>query len=426
MHGAAPGLTRTLGSLGQRDKIASGINNAFFVSRLNAVAMGGHDMSTIDTDDAVAILHYFKDLEDPRSHVNRLHRLGDLIVICIMGVVAGCDGPKAISVWAEARADWLKQHLALPEGLPSHDTIGRLLALLKPAAFQECFQLWIESLRADRDLTQQEIIAIDGKALRRSHDKRRGLGPMFLVSAWAVRGGMSLGQLATAEKSNEITAIPELLDQLDVSGSIVTIDAAGCQREIAAKIVDAEADYVLALKGNQKTLHRAVTAYFNEHMMNDFSNIVVRQYEEIVKGHGRVDTLTYYQFTAPESLPGKSRWKKLRSLGVAIRLSEKEGKETSDIRYYISSMRPSVKRFAEAVRGHWAIENTLHWCLDVTFREDENRTRDRHGADNLGWLKRFALSLLKRQPDKESIAMRRRLAGWNPDYLAQVLGLTGS
>lgn len=160
--------------------------------------------------------------------------------------------------------------------------------------------------------------------------------------------------------------------------------------------------------------------------MNDFADIVVRQYEEVVKGHGRIDTLVYYQFAAPESLPGKSRWKKLRSLGVAIRHSEKDEKETFDVRYYISSMRPSVKRFAEAVRGHWAIENTLHWCLDVTFREDENRTRDRHAADNLAWLKRFALSLLKRQTDKESIAMRRRMAGWNTEYLAQVLGIKGS
>lgn len=390
----------------------------------SAVSKEEKAVSTIDTDDVVSILHYFKDLEDPRSHVNRKHLLGDLIVICIMAVVAGCEGPKAMGLWAEANADWLKQYLTLPAGVPSHDTIGRLLVLLKPAAFQECFQPWIESLRADSDLEQQEIIAIDGKALRRSHDKRRGLRALFLVSAWAVRSGVSLGQLATAEKSNEITAIPELLDQIDVQGAIVTIDAAGCQKEIAAKIVDADADYILALKGNQPSLHRAVTDYFTNHMMSDFADIVARQFQEVVKGHGRVDTLTYYHFTAPDTLPGKSLWKNLRSLGVAIRLSVKDGKETSEVRYYISSMRPSVKRFAAAVRGHWAIENTLHWCLDVTFREDENRTRERHAANNLAWLKRFALSLLKRKADKESIAMRRRMAGWKVEYLAQVLGLT--
>lgn len=380
-------------------------------------------MSMIESDDVVSILHYFRDLEDPRCHVNRLHPLGDVVVICILAVIAGANGPKAIGVWAESNAEWLKRRLTLPNGIPSHDTIGRLLAALNPEAFQDCFEQWIDSLQQPGEPAMQEIIAIDGKALRRSHDRRRGLGPLFLISAWAVRGGISLGQLATAEKSNEITAIPELLGRIDVSKAIVTIDAAGCQHKIAAKIVDGGGDYLLALKGNQKLLYRAVVDYFAEHMENDFADIEVRTHEEVAKGHGRLDTLTYYQFAAPDSLPGKSRWKKMRTLGVAIRNSQQNGKETNEVRYYVSSLRPGVKRFAEAVRGHWAIENTLHWCLDVTFREDESRLRDRHAADNVAWLKRFALSLLKQQNDKESIAMRRRMAGWNIAYLAQVLGI---
>lgn len=383
-------------------------------------------MPKIHTDDAVSILDFFTDLPDPRSHINRKHRLGDLIVISVLAVIAGADGPKAIGIWADAHEDWLRRYLELPHGVPSHDTIGRLLATLEPDAFQRCFANWIESLRAAGGDERSEIVAIDGKALRRSHDRRHGLGPLFLVSAWAVRGGISLGQLATDEKSNEITAIPELLERIDVRKAIVTIDAAGCQREIAAKIVGARGDYVLALKGNQGSLYEAVVDYVITHLENDFADLDARKHEEVVKGHGRVDTLTYYQLPVPASLPGKSRWKGLKTLGVAIRLSEENGRETSDVRYYISSLRPGVKRFAAAVRGHWAIENTLHWCLDVTFREDDSRLRNRKAADNLAWLRRFAVGLLKRQPDKESVAMRRRLAGWNVDYLMQVVGLPTS
>lgn len=379
-------------------------------------------MYDVNSDDVVSILDYFEDLEDPRSPINRKHLLGDLIVICILAVIGGADGPKAIGVWATSHADWLRRHLALPHGIPSHDTIGRLLAALKPAAFQRCFEQWIASLRDTA--AGEEIVAIDGKALRRSHDRRRKLGPLFLVSAWSVQRGISLGQLATEEKSNEITAIPELLEQIDVTSAIVTIDAAGCQKEIAAKIIDGGGDYVLALKGNQGTLHKAVEDYLGTQMDNDFADVTVRTYEEVVKGHGRVDRLHYYQLSAPDWLPHRKSWKGLRTIGMAIRISQQNGRETSEVRYYISSLRLGVRRFAESVRGHWGIENSLHWCLDVTFREDESRLRNRHAADNIAWLKRFAITLLKQQTDKESIAMRRRMAGWNIDYLAQVLGIS--
>ncbi len=344
-------------------------------------------------------------------------------------VVAGADGPKAMGVWAAAHEEWLRRYLKLPNGIPSHDTIGRLLALLKPQAFQSCFQKWIASLGEedhDQETETKEHIAIDGKALRRSHDRRRNLGPLFLVSAWSVRRGISLGQLATAEKSNEITAIPELLDQIDVKNAVVTIDAAGCQREIAEKIIDGGGDYDLALKGNQETLHREVQDHIVKHMENDFADISARKHEEVIKAHGRVDTLTYYQMPVPETLTTATKWTGLRTIGVAIRISEQGGKQTSDVRYYISSTKMGVRSFAERIRGHWGIENTLHWCLDVTFREDDSRLRNRHAADNVAWLKRFAISLLKQQNDKESIAMRRRKAGWNTAYLAKVVGLSKS
>lgn len=383
-------------------------------------------MPKVTSNDIVSIQEYFKDLTDPRSSVNRIHLLGDLIVICVLAVIAGADGPKAIGAWALAHAEWLRNHLQLPGGIPSHDTIGRLLAVLKPQAFQSCFEKWIASLgeTSDESGDAKQHIAIDGKALRRSHDRRRGLGPLFLVSAWSVRRGISLGQLATAEKSNEITAIPELLGQIDVTHAVVTIDAAGCQRDTAEKIVDGGGDYILSLKGNQGRLHQEVQDYIVTHMEDDFAGVPARTHKEEVKGHGRVDSLTYYQMPAPDSLTTAQKWKGLKTIGVAIRISEQNGKQTSDVRYYISSTKMGVRRFAQHVRGHWGIENTLHWCLDVTFREDDSRLRNRNAADNLGWLKRFAISLLKQQTDKESIAMRRRMAGWNPAYLAKVVGLS--
>ena len=384
-------------------------------------------MRKVNSDDVVSIVEFFRDLEDPRSTVNRRHLLVDVVVICVLAVIAGADGPKAIGIWASSNTEWLKRYLKLPAGIPSHDTIGRLLAALKPQAFQSCFEKWIASLGGKGDsetADETEHIAIDGKALRRSHDRRRSLGPLFLVSAWSVRRGLSLGQLATAEKSNEITAIPELLDAINVNNAVVTIDAAGCQREIAKKVIDAGGDYIFALKGNQETLFQQVQDYVITHLEDEFVGARARKHQEIVNGHGRVDTLTYYQMPVPDCVTRQDQWKGLKTIGLAIRISEQGGKETSDVRYYISSTKMGVRRFAERVRGHWGIENSLHWCLDVTFREDDSRLRDRHAADNLAWLRRFAISILKQQTDKESIAMRRRMAGWNPEYLAQVIGLS--
>ena len=376
--------------------------------------------------DIVSIMEFFGDLEDPRSSINRKHLLADIVVICIAAVIAGCDGPKSIGFWAKEKAEWCKKYLVLPSGIPSHDTFGRVLALLSPIAFQACFSNWIEHTQRNAQSvgpTPQKHIAIDGKALRRSHDRRNGLGPLFLVSAWSVECGISLGQLATEAKSNEITAIPELIDNIQVQGAVVTIDAAGCQKNIAQKIVEAKGDYVLALKGNQGTMHKQSIEWIDRQFENDWRGIVRETLETNENKHGRQDLHSYFQFVVPVEFKGREKWAGLNTIGVAIRVSVANEIESVDTRYYLSSLPLNVKNFASAVRGHWAIENTLHWCLDVTFREDESRLRNHIAAENLAWIKRFAIGLIKQNPSKESIAMQRRMAGWNDNYLTQLLGL---
>jgi predicted transposase YbfD/YdcC len=379
-------------------------------------------MPRIGEAEVRGVLKHFGDLPDPRSHVNRRHLLVDVIVISVLAVIAGADGPAAIEQWAKLNRRWLRRYLKLPHGTPSHDTIGRVLEVLQPRAFQECFAGWVKSLAADKLADGEQLhIAIDGKTLRRSHDKRNGLGPLHVVSALATQHGITLGQLATAEKSNEITAIPALLDQLELKGAIVTIDAAGCQKNIAWKIVEGQADYVLALKGNQETLYHAARDYITEQMEDDFARVRVSRFEEQEKSHGREEQRVYYQLDAPVDLAGRAQWRGLKTIGVAIRNYTIQDREHFDVRHYISSLHRNAKQFARGVRGHWSVENTLHWCLDMTFREDESRTRARNLADNLAWLRRLALSLLKGHPGKQSIAMKRRMSGWSVDFLMEVL-----
>jgi predicted transposase YbfD/YdcC len=380
-------------------------------------------MLSIGGQDAVNLLRFFDDLPDPRSMVNRLHRLGDVIVIAICAVIATADGPTAIAHWAKLNAAWLRRHLALPNGIPGKDTFRRVLGLLPPAAFQQCFQQWLQTLQvpADEESENKRHIAIDGKALRRSHDRKNGLGPMHIVSAWASDVGISLGQVATEEKSNEITAIPQLLELIDVEDAIVTIDAAGCQKTIAAKIVEGKGDYVLALKGNQEKLFQDVELLLLAHMQDDFAGCPVSRHVEVEQGHGRLESRTYYQMTAPSYLHGRSEWKGLKTIGAAIRIYEENGIEKRDIRYYISSLRRNGQQFAHAVRNHWGIENSLHWSLDMIYREDESRVRNRTFANNLSWLRRLTLSLIKQHPSKHSNVMKRRMAGWSVDFLMQIL-----
>jgi predicted transposase YbfD/YdcC len=385
-------------------------------------------MATIGTAEIKGIVRHFKDLEDPRSTVNRLHLLEDVIVMAILAVVAGADGPLAIACWATAQQEWLKRHLRLPHGIPSRDTFGRVLQALKPAAFQHCFAAWLNSLQAKTDEAAETSaekpsrqIALDGKCLRRSHSRKHGLGAMYLVSAWATEQGIALGQLAAEEKSNEITAIPQLLDQLDLTDSVVTIDAAGCQRNIADEIVSGGGDYVLALKGNQEILHRDVVEYFARLLAKDFRGVAVSRHVERDTLHGRTEERCYYQINVPADFPQRDKWTGLKTFGLAVRRWSGAGQETVEHRYYLSSLSRQGRRFAGYVRNHWSIENQLHWVLDMTFREDESRVRERRLAENLGWLRRLALTLLKQHSGKESIAMKRRLAGWSTDFLLQVL-----
>jgi predicted transposase YbfD/YdcC len=370
------------------------------------------------------IVKHFDQLEDPRSHVNRRHPLVSVVVIALMAVLAGASGPTAIARWALLKQALLLKVLPLPNGLPGKDVFRRVLALLQPAAFQAGFANWLKSLRAAAAETtggDQPLFAVDGKTARRSHDRGQGLGALHAVSVWASEFGLSLGQVACAEKSNEITAIPELLRLVDIKGALITIDAMGTQKAIAQQIIDSAADYVLALKGNQETLHQAVIDYITEQCENDFANVKVRRHQTTETRHGRQETRSYFQMPAPACLPGLELWEGLKSIGMVASTCVRNGKETIEIRYYISSLKVSVKRFAHAVRSHWSIENTCHWSLDITYREDESRIRHKHLRENWAWLNRFTLSLLKQHPGQESIAMKRRSCGWSDDFLLEVL-----
>jgi len=343
----------------------------------------------------------------------------------VMAVLAGASGPTAIAEWAATKEEFLIAALNLPHGVPRKDVFRRVLMALKPAAFQACYVNWLNSLRARAAAAsgvEQPILAIDGKTARRSHDRKNGLGALHSVSVWASEFGLSLGQVACAEKSNEITAIPEVLRLVDIKGAIITIDAIGTQKAIAAEIIDGGGDFVLALKGNQESLHQAVIAHIDEQLEGELEGA-----QELVtteKGHGRVETRTYLQLPAPKELPGFTLWKGLKTIAIVTSLCIRDGKETSEVRYYISSLAMGVKQLARAVRGHWGIENSCHWILDVTYREDESRIREESLRENMAWLNRFTLSLLKQQSDRKSIAMRRRCCGWNENYLLQVLAST--
>ena len=367
---------------------------------------------------------YFDELEDPRSTINLRHPFISVVVLSIMGVMAGSSGPTAIAEWAQSKKEFLLKTLDLPHGLPGKDVFRRVLALLNPAAFQACFVEWLGSLRnaaAAAMAITQPVLGVDGKSLRRSHDRSKGLGALHSVSIWASEFGLSLGQVACAEKSNEITAIPELLKLVDIRGTIITIDAMGTQKAIAAVIIEQEADYVLALKGNQGTLHDAVIDYIDRHGENGFADIKVRSHTTMEKAHGREEVRSYFHMAVPSDLPGLEEWPGLRSMGKVISDCVRDGKETVETRYYISSLAVGVKRFAHAIRSHWGIENSCHWSLDMTFREDESRIRDKHMRENMAWLNRFTLSLLQQHKNGKSLVMNRRRCGWNDDTLLQIL-----
>jgi predicted transposase YbfD/YdcC len=369
------------------------------------------------------IVTSFSTLEDPRSHINRRHPLPSILVIAVLAVLAGAAGPTAIARWAKLKEDLLTTILDLPHGVPGKDVFRRVLMLLKPEAFEACFNAWIAHLRDEATAetgVDRPIVSLDGKTARRSHDAKEGLGPLHVVTAWAGDYGLALGQEVCAEKSNEITAIPELLRKIDVRGGIVTIDAMGTQKAIAEEIIRGGADYVLALKGNHEILHRAVIEHIDGQLEGGLKGA-----EELTtsdQGHGREEERTYLQLPAPEDLPGKSQWKDLKSVGVVTSRRVKGGQESNEVRYYLSSLSVGVNLFARAVRGHWSVENTCHWTLDVTFREDDSRIRERVLGSNITWLYRFTLSILKQHPDRRmSLIMKRRACGWSEKFLMEVI-----
>src|SRR6266404_2184809 len=373
------------------------------------------------------IVGYFDELADPRSAVNQKHPLVSVVIIAMMAVLAGAGGPTAIATWAKIKEEFLLKVLDLPNGIPRKDVFRRVLSLLKPDAFQTCFVNWLTWLRAQAAETtgvDKPVLAVDGKTLRRSHDRSKGLSALHSVSVWASEFGLSLGQVACAEKSNEITAIPELLRLVDIKGTIITIDAMGTQKAIAAQIVDSGADYVLALKGNQETLYQAVIDHVVEQCKNDFADAHARRHITKEKGHGREEIRSYIQMPVPDTLRELELWKGLKSIGMATLVCIRNGEETTDTRFYISSMAVGVKQFARAVRSHWGIENSCHWSLDMTYREDESRIREPHMRENFAWLNRFTLSLLKQHPSKNSIVGKRRGCGWSETFLLEVFAGT--
>ena len=371
--------------------------------------------------DVGSIGSYFESLDDPRHARNRKHLLVDIAVIAVCAIICGCDGPTAIHRWAKHRQSWLTLHLALPNGIPSRDCIRRLLVVLKPDAFQRCFRAWIAGAIPIDSNNAGRLVAIDGKTCRGSHDAAKGLGALHIVSAWASEEGIALGQVATEAKSNEITAIPQLLEQIDLVGTLITIDAMGCQKEIVKQVVKGGGDCVIAVKDNQPTLLAAIQKPFFDHLEGDLKGLRPRYHETHEDGHGRIDDRYYYLAEVPDDFACQVDWPWVKAIGYTVRITRHgDGSETDEVRYYLSSRDLSGQRFAGAVRGHWGIES-MHWVLDVNFREDDSRTRERTLGNNLSWLRRFAVTLLKRHPDKDSLRGKMMSCMLNTDYLTQVL-----
>jgi predicted transposase YbfD/YdcC len=370
-------------------------------------------------DPALAIQTHFADLKDPRMDRTRRHDLLDIVVIAVCAVIAGAEGWVDIANYGRAKHDWLKNFLGLPGGIPSHDTFRRVFCMLDPYAFQECFQSWIDALSASLGLKR---IAIDGKTLRRSFDRGTGKAALHLVSAWATEQHLVLGQVAVDTKSNEITAIPKLLELLDVSGAIVTIDAMGCQKDIAGKIRQGGGDYVLTVKDNQPHLLEDVQLCFEQAFESNFAGLNHSEHEEVYEGHGRVETHRVYTILHPEGIRDVALWHDLKAITLIISERQETGKEdTVELRYYIGSKAAKAKAYASYVRGHWGIENGLHWILDVSFDEDRCRMYTDHSAKNMALLRRLALSLLKQHGGKGSVRGKRKQSGWNDQILVEVL-----
>ena len=378
------------------------------------------------TNAGASIERHFGTLDDPRQAMNQDHLFLDILVIAICAIIAGADDWEAVADFGRAKAAWFKQFLTLANGIPSHDTFWRVFRQLDPAQFQACFLGWIQAVNC---VTQQEVVAIDGKKLRRSHDKGAGRNAIHMVSAWASSAGLTLGQRKVDEKSNEITAIPALLEVLDLAGCIVTIDAMAPsghpQTEIAQAIVDKEADYLLALKANQGTLHEDVALLFDDLTQSNFTAYDYDHAKTVDKDHGRIEVRQAWTISDPallRALRTTDRWPLLRTL-VKIQAERYVGEQHSlETRYFISSLSAPAAQLLAAARTHWGIENGCHWVLDIAFREDECRLRKDHGAHNFAILRHIALNCLKQERSaKVGVKNKRLRAGWDNDYLLSVL-----
>jgi len=376
-------------------------------------------MNTLFDIPTCTIIEHFDALEDPRIERTKLHPLIDIVTLTVCAIICGAEGPVDIEQYGHEKYDWLKTFLALPNGIPSHDTIGRVLARIDPQQFQACFLRWIQDIC---HLASGEVIPIDGKTLRHSYDTELGQSAIHIVSAWAASNRLVLGQVKVSEKSNEITAIPELLDVLDIADCIVTIDALGCQKEIASRIIEKDADYVLALKGNQEQLYDDVKRLFDALFQQESAPATLDYYETADTAHGRVEVRRYWTTSALQTLRTKEQWHGLQSVGLVESERSLNGETTLEQRYYLLSLPNDARTFGTSVRAHWGIENVVHWVLDVAFREDMSRIRMDHGPENFALIRHIALNLLQRERSfKGSVKTKRLKAGWNNAYLTKVL-----